>query len=165
MSETEYKQGTPEKVKQWLENIMHTDRRVRFFYGDTEREDFERVHGRKPEPGKDWGEENDVTGRIGRSTGLKPIPLLLHNKNSYGGGAILTDCIVRMFVKGRNGWQEVYRHPNYHSDFDSAVVKVSEMAPEYSHAVVIKGEEVAMFHSERSAKNYLAFMRGERFSK
>lgn len=165
MNETCYSKDTPETVRRWLENVMHTDRRVRFFFGDTEREDFERVHGRKPEPGKDWGEENDVIGIVGRSNGLKPIPILLANKRSIGGGGILTDCIVRMFVKGRGGWQEVYRHPNYHSDFETAKVHESELSPEYSHAVVVGCKEIARFHSEKSANNYLAFMRGERFSK
>ena len=159
--ETHYSEDTPEAVKNIIENVMHTDRRVRLFYGDTERADFESVHGRSPIPGRDWGEENNVTGTIGRSTGEKPIPILMSNIRSSGGGAILTDCIIRMFVDGR----EVYRHPTYHSVFETATVRKSEL-PEYSHAVVlVDGSEEARFHSEKSAVNWLAFMQGKRMSK
>lgn len=157
-----YSPYTDPRVVTAIEDNLHNGRRLRIWYGDTDRPDFEKVHDRRPDPGKDWGEENDVTGTIGRSTGLKPIPLLIHNSRSYGGGAILTDCIVRIM----SGSYEIYRHPNFHSDYDSAYVRPSELAPEYSHAVYTEANgEVARFHSERSANNYLAFMRGERMSK
>lgn len=135
--------------------------RLRLFYGDTDTPDFEQIHGRKPDPGHCWDDEFDVVGRLGNSMGPIKIPILLNNNRSHYGGGILTSCIVRLFADRR----EVYRHPNYHSDFDSASVQVSELTPEYSHAVVTVQGEVARFHSERSAINYLAFMRGERFSK
>lgn len=164
--ETRYHDETPEQVKQWLENLMNTDRRVRLFYGDTDTKGFERVHGRKPEAGKDWGEENGVTGTIGRSMGLKPI--LLNNSRSMGGWAIMDDCIVRMFVKGGQGWQEVYRHSSYHSKFDNAIVIKSDL-PQYSDMVVSqdngKLEIRARFNSAKSAHNWLAFMQGKRMSK
>jgi hypothetical protein len=167
--EVVWDEGTPSEVIKWIERAREDNRRVRIFMGDTERADFEKVHGHKPDPGKDWGEEFQVTGTIGISTGWKPCALLIHNSRSMGGGAISTSCIVRMFIQGRGGWQEVYKHPNYHSHFDTAEVVVSELAPEYSHAVkVSEGDylgEIARFHSERAAKNYLAFMRGERMSK
>lgn len=163
---TQYKSETPEIIKRWLERVMHTDRRIRLFYGDTDTADFESVHGRKPDIGKDWGEEYDVTGTVGRSTGLKPIAILLNNSRSIGGGKIMDDRIVRMLVQGRNGWQEAYRHPNYHSELDNAKVIQSELAPQYSHTVVTNdGQEHARFHSEKSATRWLAFMRGERMSK
>src|SRR5512139_817270 len=165
MKTTIFSKETPGKVKIYLESAREQRQRVRIFYGDTEREDFERVHGHEANPGKDWGEENDVIGYVGRSTGEQPIPLLIANSRSLGGGGILDDCIVRMFVKIRGTWKEVYRHPNYHSEYDNAVVVVSELAPEYSHAVKTTGGEVARFHSERSAVNYLAFMQGKRFAK
>lgn len=167
-----YHEETPERVKQILELCRlsrngWTKYRVHLFYGDTETTDFERVHKRKPDPGHDWNDENDVTGYVGRSTGLKPIPLLIHNSRSYGGGAIMDDCIVRIIVNG----QELYRHPNYHSDLDAAMILPSELAHDgYTHAVVpttgqYAGQEIARFHSERSANNWLAFMTGQRMCK
>lgn len=157
-----YDEDTPSDVIYWIERAHQFNSRVRVFYGDTDSKDFERVHGRKPDPGRDWGEEYDVSGTIGVSTGHKPIVLLINNSRSTGGGAIMTDRIVRMIVNGR----EVYRHPNYHSKFDNAQVVISELAPEYSHAVYTEEEgEVARFHSEKSARNYLSFMQGKRLSK
>src|SRR3990172_10334999 len=83
-------------VNELLSELVHTDRCVRLFYGDKE-------------TGRDWGEEYDITGTVGRSTGTEPIFLLINNKRCYGGPAILTDSIVRMFVDRR----EVYVHPLY----------------------------------------------------
>lgn len=156
-----YSPNADPRVVALIEQNINNGRRFRIFYGDTDRPDFEQVHGRQSNPGEDWGEEYEVTGTIGRSTGWKPIPLLIHNSRSMGGGAIMTDCIVRILIDGR----EVYRHPNYHSQFDNAEVIPSELAPEYSHAVRTEQGEIARFRSERAANNYLAFMRGERMSK
>lgn len=161
LTELFYNSQSDLRVVGIIEQNIHSDRRFRIFYGDTDRPDFEQVHNRKPDPGLDWGEENGVTGTIGRSTGRTPIPLLIHNSRSMGGGGIMTDCIIRILIDGR----EVYRHPNYHSEYDYATVQPSELAPQYSHAVVTGQGEVARFHSEKSAKNYLAFMQGKRMSK
>lgn len=164
-SGTYYYEDTDIDVVIRLDSLIHTDTRVRIFYGDTERQDFESVHGHKPDPGKDWGEEYDMIGTIGLSTGTKPITLMLNNSRSMGGGAILTDSIVRIIIKRSYGWQEVYIHPNYHSKYDNALVIEADL-PEYSHMVVSEdGEIQARFHSEKSARNWLAFMQGNRFSK
>lgn len=168
-----YEPHTPDRVVNVLEDCitMHRyydrNRRVRLFYGDTESEDFERVHNRKPDPGHTWDDEFMVTGMVGKSTGVKPIPILLANSRSDGGPGILDGCIVRLIVDR----MELYRHPNYHNDFDTASVKPSELADQgYTHAVVpsvgqYAGQEVARFRSLKSAQNYLAFMKGERMSK
>lgn len=146
--QTQYKNGTPQSVKLLLEGLMGTNRRVRLFYGDKE-------------TGEYWGDEYDVTGTIGRSTGPQPIPLLINNRRSMGGSSILTDCVVRMLVDGR----EVYRHPRYFSRYETAHVRPSEMSG-YSHEVVSTQRGVeARFHNEKSARNWLAFMRGERMAK
>lgn len=47
-----------------------------------------------PKTGKSWGETFNIHGRIGRSTGSRKIPLLIHNRRAIGGGGILTDCIL-----------------------------------------------------------------------
>ena len=46
--------------------------------------------------GLDWLEENDVCGYVGRSMGPIKVPLLIANRRSLGGGAILDHCIVRI---------------------------------------------------------------------
>lgn len=161
-----YDPYTDPEVVTLLERYYERNTRIRLFYGDTDSPDFEQIHNRKPDPGHTWDDEYMVSGYIGRSTGPKKIPLLIHNSRSLGGGAILTGCIVRIIVDGRI----VYSHPNYHNDFDSAEVVRSELWPEYSHAVKPTtgewaGQEIARFKSERAAKNYLAFMQGKRMCK
>ena len=61
--------------------------------------------------GKSWNEVYDITGRIGRSTGSIKIPLLIHNKRSLGGGAILDYCIIK--ISESKGKKVLYKHPKY----------------------------------------------------
>lgn len=63
------------------------------------------------ENGQSWGEIYDITGYVGRSTGTQKIPLLVHNKRSLGGGAILSQCIVK--ISESRGKKVLYQHPNY----------------------------------------------------
>ncbi|MBU0501432.1 MAG: hypothetical protein KJ867_15625 [Gammaproteobacteria bacterium] len=61
---TWYDPTTPEKVRKILETLRKRGEKVRIFYGDSE-------------SGRDWLEENDALGHIGRSTGTLKIPLLV----------------------------------------------------------------------------------------
>ena len=45
-------------------------------------------------------EDKPERGTIGRSTGTVPIPLLIKTKRSFGGAALLTDCIIKI----QSGW-------------------------------------------------------------
>jgi len=94
--QTHFDDNTPERVKQILESELHSHNRIRLFYGDKE-------------TGRDWNEEYQTMGYISRSGGSKPIMILVNNVCSYGGGAILTDCIVKITKNGRT----LYQHPNY----------------------------------------------------
>jgi len=78
---TSYHVETSDEVIQCLEKCRQNGTRIVLDYGDTK-------------TGKSWGEVYDVTGRIGRSTGTSKIPILLHNRRSIGGGAILDHCII-----------------------------------------------------------------------
>ncbi|KKM28205.1 hypothetical protein LCGC14_1567040 [marine sediment metagenome] len=82
-----------------LEHIRICQTRVRFYWGDVK-------------TGRDWGDDCDVKGRIGRSSGSVKIPILLYNSRSTGGGAILDHCIVK--ITKTNGGYVLYEHPNYH---------------------------------------------------
>lgn len=160
-----YEIDTPDSVVFWLENCIKehlrgNNKRVRIFYGDTDYPNFEKIHGRTPNPGHVWQEEYDVSGYIGKSTGEKPIPLMLANSRSSGGGGLLDGCIVRMIVDG----YEVYRHPNYQNDMDKAEIVPSDLAG-YSHNVTANGEIHARFHSLKSAQRWLSFMQGNRMTK
>ena len=73
-----------------MESIRRQGTRVRFHWGDT-------------------ATGGDVTGTISRPN---KIPILILNRRSIGGGAILDHCIVR--ITATKGGCEIYRHPAYH---------------------------------------------------
>jgi len=85
-------------ILQWAKD---NDVRIRIYYGDTE-------------TGEDWSEEYDVNGYVGRSNGSIKIPLLIHNKKSYGGGGILTGSIVGIEFANRKEGGVIYKNQNYH---------------------------------------------------
>lgn len=98
---TFYHEQTDEKVVQVLDRFMHDrDTRLRFCFGDAD-------------SGKDWEEDLDIIGYIGRSTGDIKIPILLHSKRSSGGGAILDHCIVKIEYANKKKGGVLYQHPTY----------------------------------------------------
>ena len=123
--------------------------RVRIFYGDAK-------------TGRDWNEEHDVVGYMGKSNGVFKIPLLLAKSNSDGGTSILDDCIVKITVDK----EVAYKHPNYHcARFEIRGIEKEDPLTKsgYVCRVVRDGREVmANFKSEEKARNYVQFMLGER---
>ena len=145
-----YDERTPDAVCNILSrfNALHRTRRnsprLRLWYGDIE-------------TGRCWMEENDTTGYIGRSTGSIKIPLLIHNSRSYGGGAILDNCIIRITARNShtNRIDCLYSHPNFHIPaitIDGA-------------SVLFDGAIHANFKTREQAHRYAAFMAGERMNK
>ena len=88
---------TDPKLIPILERIRENRTRIRVYYGDKD-------------TGKCWNEEYDIMGYIGRTTGNKSL-ILVYNKRSYGGGILLTDCILK--IKETNGGRALYVHPNF----------------------------------------------------
>ena len=128
-----------------LAALAGTGRRVRLFYGD-------------PATGRDWGDENDVTGYVGRSTGTDKVPLLLATPRSTGGGAILVSSVLRMLVDGC----EIYCHALY----TAPVWEPREGAEPGLPCEVWRDDwTVARFKSPAARERWLAFMRGERATK
>ncbi|MFH1980386.1 MAG: hypothetical protein ABIL58_00950 [Pseudomonadota bacterium] len=144
---TTYHRDTPRQVVRALEDARQRSPkpRVRIFLGDTE-------------TGRDWLEENDVTGFIGRSMGPVKVPLLLHTRHSDGGGAILDHCIVRLMVDG----VERYRHPKY---YQPKIERVAPVTEGYAAAYNVDGQLHAQFESIESADRWYLFMMGERATK
>ena len=95
---TSYKINTNDDVVKILEIARANKTRIVLDYGDIN-------------TGKSWGEIHDITGYVGRSTGNVKIPILVYNKRSMGGGAILDSSIVRILTS--IGKCELYKHPNY----------------------------------------------------
>ena len=140
-----------EKLWKVLSSLVHSGRRVRIWYGDTE-------------TGRSWNVESEFAGTIGRSTGKIAIPILIKNSRSYG-GALLDDCIVRIDdIKEK---RTIYKSDNFHvedmivyeifgdANYKYRVAKLSEDSGEW--------EVQANFKTEQQAHNYVAFMRGERY--
>jgi len=96
---TSYDNCTPDEVVAILEKARQTRTRLHVSLGDSE-------------SGRDWLEENDVYGVIGRSTGSVKIPLLIDNRRSLGGPGLLDHCIVR--IRTSQGGRILWEHPNYH---------------------------------------------------
>lgn len=117
-SGTCYPVETPTKVREVLETyIGKRDVRLALHFGDTT-------------TGEDWLEEFDVEGYIGRSMGPMHSALLLRNARSDGGGAILTDCIVRIRFANRSVGGDLYRHPSYFADRDKHRSNIPDQAEE-----------------------------------
>jgi hypothetical protein len=133
-------EGTSEGVMKVICNNLHGDR-LRIWFGDKV-------------TGKSWDEENDVCGYIGRTTGNKPISILLNNQQSSGGGAILTNCIVK--IVNTKTKRVLYQHPNFSQSLFTAV----------GCSVLQDGDTFAPnCKSEVSAQRLADFMNGKRMSK
>ena len=96
---TSYHVETPAAVVQVLEQARQNRTRIHVSFGDAS-------------TGLDWLEEWDINGYVGRSMGPIKVPLLVANRRSTGGGAILDHCIVR--IRESAGGGILYRHPSYH---------------------------------------------------
>lgn len=96
---TFYEPETSPEVIRILEGLLgKRDCRVKITWGD-------------PVTGQAQFDEHHTEGYIGRSTGHKPILLLLHNSRSLGGDPVSAHNIVSIVtVKGN---RTLYRHPNF----------------------------------------------------
>ncbi|MFA5346540.1 MAG: hypothetical protein WC294_00215 [Methanoregula sp.] len=128
-----------------LDSARRGGARVRLFYGDTS-------------TGKDWHEEHDITGKLGRSTGTIKIPILLNNSRSSGGPAILDYCIVKLMINGSVRWQ----HPKYNAGLFTVGPGKD---PGHTTAVYIDEVLHAQFRTPTKAQRWIDFMTGKRLSK
>lgn len=140
---------TPKRVAVLLNNLSMSQQRIRLVYGNTE-------------TGKDWLEEYDVIGTVGRSTGIKQIPLLINNSRSLGGGAILDHCILKIVdVKSK---RVLYQHEKYITP-EFTIQHGTSVGHGYNYAVLCNNTVHANFKTEEQAKNYIDFMLCKRMRK
>lgn len=99
---TSYDFRTPDEVIRVLEQARLNRTRLHVSLGHT---DGEKI-------GLDWLEEFESNGYVGRSMGPIKVPLLIANRSSLGGGALLDHCIVR--VRQSAGGRVLWLHPAYH---------------------------------------------------
>ena len=144
---TSYDERTQDEVIAILEKARLNRTRLHVSLGETE----------GPNTGRDWLEENDVYGFVGRSTGTIKIPLLIHNRRSLGGPGLLDHCVVR--IRTSQGGRILWEHPSYHhgrleirpkaepvSLPDGRVLRVE---------VVSDGKEQAAFKNMAQARRYI----------
>lgn len=138
---------TPVGVVKSLLRAMKWHTKIRIFYGDWQ-------------SGDDWGEEYDVIGYVGRSSGWMKIPLLLPCRRSTGGGAILDRCVVK--IMDVSSKEVLYEHPEFKCK--KYEIGPSDL-PQYGAAVFVNGEVVARFSTSEKADRWVAFMEGRRMKK
>jgi hypothetical protein len=135
--------GTPDKVAKVLERYRRTRAPVRLFLGDTQ-------------TGRDWCEENDVVGTIGRSTGSMKVPLLLPFGDCFG-GAILTASVIRIMDVESN--KDVWRTGSY--QLPDLQIQPCKDSPGYAWEVVRDAQVQARFKQIIDAGEYVAFLQGD----
>ncbi len=141
---------TTAKIRRTLEKARKSNEVLRVFYGDTA-------------TGKDWLEEYEVIGRVGRSTGALKVPILV-SEGHAGGGAMLDHCIVRIIRVSDQ--KELVRHRHYHQGeitigyIDGTDKRID---PDYCYEVLVDGEVHARFTSQDKAFAWLAFINGYLF--
>ena len=142
---TWYIPGTPPNVINILEAYRSNKRLIRLFFGDGQ-------------TGRDYCEEWDVVGTIGRSAGSMKTPLLMAD-SSEGGGAISTNAIVRMMDVASN--RELYRHPEYKVPQIRIEAGSDPELPQYPFVAYRDDDLVARFKTAFDAHEYRAFMVGD----
>lgn len=138
---TYYHKDTPAVVVDVLEQARKGGTRIRLRYGDTE-------------TGRDWLDEFDVEGRIGRSMGPIKVPILLARRTSTGGPALLEHCLVKVRQTGKDG-RTLYRHQTYHTP---ALVVQRSSEPGYEVEVLADGEVHARFQAFLAANRWIEKM-------
>lgn len=134
---TSYHLETSQDVINVLESVMqHPCKRIRVYFGDVA-------------TGKCWNEEHDIFGYVGRSTGTNKIPLLIANARSYGGGALLDHCIIK--IKESKGSRILYQSANFQQP-KIEVKEATDNLGEYTHELFIDGELYSRHKNERAAK-------------
>lgn len=141
---TSYHNETPDEVIRVLESARQNRTRLHISLGDTA-------------SGRDWLEEFETHGYVGRSMGPVKVPLLVANTRSLGGGSILAHCIVR--IRTSAGGRVLWQHPDYHHGTleirqktepvtlpDGRILRVE---------VVQDGDEQAAFENVAKARRYI----------
>jgi len=123
-SDTEicYNEKTPQAVIQVIDEAYKTNRRLSIRFGDIE-------------TGRDWLDEYDTAGTIGKSTGTIKIPLLIKTNRSLGGGALLDHCILK--ITDQNTKQVLYKAANYQQP--QVEIVPSDVPEQYQYNTIVNG--------------------------
>lgn len=147
---TTYHEKTSQQILEILENLRKSRKLVRIFYGNVE-------------TGQAWQEENSV-GVVSRSGGTVKIPILVP-ENDIGGGAISSDCIVKIveLTSAYKTRKVVYQHPNFYQPVYEAR-ELERMfirdGVAYGFEVVASGKQYSCHSTLKEAQNLASFMNG-----
>ena len=126
--------------------------RVRIWYGDRD-------------SGRSWNEDYAVVGRIGKTTGVIKIPILVYNSRSDGGPAISVGSIIR--IDDIEDKRTLWKVPNFH--VEPMEIKTTDNKY-YPYSVMQHKDDgtiqnIANFKKEEQAKRWIDFMLGKRYCK
>lgn len=144
---------TADGAKRAITEAFYSSKNIRIWLGD-------------PLTGQAWLEEFDVRGRVGRSTGVIRAPLLLSQRRSIGGAAILTRHVLRVdYTTGKT----LYQHPQFKHGLEGCRIVPNKLTRK-TYVDVPSGKPggwtaVSGFDTEQGARNWVAFMVGERYNK
>lgn len=139
---TYFDPGTDPRAARILERCRSDDAKVRLILGSTV-------------TGEAWLDQHDVVGRIGRSTGILKVPLLIE-PGADGGSAILTACLLAIVAWDSGTF--LYRHCAYRTP-ELSIQRHDD--PQRPWAVLHCGAITACFPDIGKAGAYVAFMCGE----
>ena len=98
VNNVEYASNCPDELIDIFERMFNSPSRVIIDYGNVL-------------TGESWGETCDNKGYLRRSGGDIKLPILVYNNRSFGGGAILTGCIlsIKYANKKEGGGNYIYK--------------------------------------------------------
>lgn len=97
---TFYHRETPDEIIEILERARAERTRIRIWYGDVK-------------TGRAWGDSEQ--GRLGRSGGPVKCPIILNNRRSIGGGALLDHCIVKVEHSNKRRGGAIWIHQSFNT--------------------------------------------------
>lgn len=152
-----YHSLTPVELITQLEHARANRIRIRVFHGYTSH-GYCATGDTKYKNGEAWGEEHDVLGYVGTTTGQIKSPLLVYNARSHGGGIINGSSIVA--VKTAGAW--LWKDKNFTVGQWGLIDKDNSSG---KYEVAYNGEVHARFDTEAQAERYIDFMIGKRFTR
>ena len=142
LSETWHHPDALPEVCKVIDRCLVSGARVRLFYGDTN-------------TGREWGEENDVLGTIGRTSGPLKSPILVP-KGERSGTTILEHCLVK--IMNADTRRVLWVHDRYQAPVFSIT---EDHTPKLPFNATMDGISKARFASFAKAAAWVAFMSGE----
>ena len=142
LNETWHHPDALPEVSKIIDRCIKNGTRVRLFYGDTN-------------TGREWGEENDVLGTIGRTTGPLKSPIMIP-KGECSGTTILEHCLLKIMDA------DTRRVLWVHTQYQAPTFAITEdHTPKLPFKATMNGQPEARFASFAEAAAWVAFMSGE----